>query len=104
MGISVKSRSRGLGKEETHVRIPNDDFEKVRKACEAFGCEPYFAIVTDAAGKIRAFILPMEHLQRIFPPAKTMTGWKMTEKYLQQYYADPRIMIFELCTSTIRWW
>jgi Holliday junction resolvase-like predicted endonuclease len=86
MGISVKSRSRNPGKEKTYLRIPLDNLTKVREACEAFGCVPYFAIVVDAADLIRAFILSMEHLLRLFPPTATSVGWKMTPKHLAAYF------------------
>lgn len=104
MGISVKSRSRDPGKETAYVNIPNDNLDKVRSACEAFGCVPYFAIVVDAADLIRVFITSLDHLAELFPPAKISIGWKMKSSHLERYYSDPRIMIFELSTTTRRWW
>ena len=104
MGISVKSRSRLVGTERTSVRIPADNFDKARLACEAFCCTPYFAIVIDAGTKIQGFLLSMEHLLTLHPLGKTGTSWKMSEKYLNQYADDPRIKIFELQTETLRWW
>jgi len=47
MGISVKGRSRNEGKEGTSVSILNDNFDKIKKACNAFNCIPYFAVVVD---------------------------------------------------------
>src|ERR1700733_11413468 len=58
MGISVKSRSRNTGTVGVAVSVPNDQFEKLAGACDAFHCQPYFAIVVDAADSIYAFILP----------------------------------------------
>jgi Holliday junction resolvase-like predicted endonuclease len=104
MGISVKSRCRNPGKEQTYVRIPVDDLKKARDACDAFGCVPYFAVVVDASKVIRGFIMPMSHLVQLFPPTATSVGWKMTDKYLTRYYSDPEIKIFELHMSTARWW
>jgi len=104
MGISVKSRSRNPGKETAYINIPNDNLDKVRSACEAFGCVPYFAIVVDAADLIRVFITSLDHLVELFPPAKTSVGWKMKPSHLERYYSDPRITIFELSTTTRRWW
>ena len=66
MGISVKSRTRSPGKETAYVSIPNDNLDKVRSACEAFGCVPYFAIVVDAANLVRVFITSLEHLIELF--------------------------------------
>ena len=104
MGISVKSRSRSEGAEEEYISIPNDNISKAEAACKAFGCVPYFAIVVDAGDTIRGFILPMVHLLELFPMGKTATGWKMTQRYLRQYAADPRIQTFEFHTKTTKWW
>jgi Holliday junction resolvase-like predicted endonuclease len=57
MGISVKARSRSAGAEGTHVKIERDNDQKLRLACEAFGCTPHFAVVVDAGQHIRCFIL-----------------------------------------------
>jgi len=109
MGISVKSRSRRLGREKAYLHIPNKDLKKAQEACDAFGLEPYIAVVVDApeligvAGLIRVFITPMAHLVELFPPTATSIGWKMTAEHLARYYDDPQVMIFELRTATQRW-
>lgn len=104
MGISVKGRSRNPGKEDTTVRIAKEDLQKAQEACIAFDCVPYFAIIVDAADCIRVFITSMKHLIELHPPAATSVGWKMTKQHLNRYYDDPEIMIFELHTTTLRWW
>jgi Holliday junction resolvase-like predicted endonuclease len=104
MGISVKSRSRTLGTEEDYISIPRDNFDKVQRACDAFGCVPYFGIVADAADVIRVFVLSMAHLLQLFPCGERISAWKMTKQHLDRYYADPEIIIFELTTRTHNWW
>lgn len=104
MGISVKSRSRTQGAEEEYVSIRNDNFDKAQKACQAFGCVPYFAVVVDAGDTIRAFIVSMKQLLNLFPKGKMASGWKMSSRYLQQYAHDHSIMTFEFKTKTTRWW
>jgi len=104
MGISVKSRSRNPGTEETYVRIPKDGLRKCQEACAAFGCVPYFAVVVDAADAIRVFMTSMQHLLALFPAAATSAGWKMTKQHVSRYYDDPEVVIFELHTITRRWW
>lgn len=104
MGISVKSRTRSVGTEEEAIYIANDQFDKVKSACEAFGCIPYFALVSDAAGVIRVFVISMSHLLELFPCGKGVCSWKMTKKALAQYSADPAIKVFELHTKTHSWW
>ena len=104
MGISVKSRCRNLGKENTHLSIPNDDIDKAEAACEAFRCVPYFAMVVDAGEIVRAFILPMKKLLSMFPKGKAVVNWKMRAQYLARYASDRDIMSFEFTTRTTRWW
>lgn len=104
MGISVKSRSRNRGTERTPLNIRNDEFTKVATACRAFDCTPYFAIVIDAADRVRTWLLPMQHLRKISPPGRAVATWKMTNAALARYEADPVIKAFELKTLRTRWW
>lgn len=104
MGISVKSRSRKEGTEGSYLGINNKNFIKIKKACKAFGCVPYFAIVVDEKDKIYCFILSMEKLLRMFPERKTMAAWKMGDRYLKKYYRDKEIKIFEFSYKTHSWW
>ncbi len=104
MGISVKGRSRNTGTESTHLSIKNDNFDKLKKACVAFNCVPYFAIVIDAGDKIYCFILSMQKLLEIFPSKGKTCAWKMTNKYLDKYYSDPEIVIFQFSHKTHNWW
>jgi Holliday junction resolvase-like predicted endonuclease len=104
MGISVKGRSRNEGAEGTYVSIPNDNFDKAEKACEAFNCVPYFAIVVDEKDKIYAFVLSMKHLLKLFPKGDQVCAWKMNEKHVEEYYKDPKIIIFEFDYKTHNWW
>jgi hypothetical protein len=104
MGISVKSRCRTTGREEESMTIPVDNFRKIETACSSFSCQPYFAIVVDASDLVRGFILPMPRLLALCPPTACASYWKISKSYLDQYANDPEIKIFELQTSTNRWW
>ena len=104
MGISVKSRSRATGTEKDYLGIPNDNFEKVNKACEAFNCIPYFAIVIDANETISVFILSQKKLLELYPMGKSICTWKMGDKYLEKYKLDKEIIIFQFKHKTINWW
>ncbi|MGN6554031.1 MAG: hypothetical protein ACTHLW_09950 [Verrucomicrobiota bacterium] len=104
MGISVKSRTRTAGTENEYVIVKRGDFEKAKAACDAFGCEPYFAIVVDAASFVRVFITSSKHFLDLFPiSAAGGSGWKMSDNYLAQYSRDPEILAFELRSETKRW-
>jgi Holliday junction resolvase-like predicted endonuclease len=104
MGISVKSRSRNIGKEQAYINLPNRDFDKARKACRDFRCMPYFAIVVDAADIIRVFILRMELLQKLCPKGKRARGWKMSDEWLGNYKKRGGIKTFKFKSMTDNWW
>jgi Holliday junction resolvase-like predicted endonuclease len=104
MGISVKTRSRAYGTESDEVSIANGDFEKVRAACRAFGCVPYFSIIVDAGAVIRGYVLSLEHLLEICPMSKRTCNWKMKERDLSRYEQDPEIKSFKFHTTIGRWW
>lgn len=104
MGISVKSRSRNPGTESTSISIHASDIQKAASACEAFGCVPYFAIVADVKDKIIAFLLSVEKFRKLFVKNNSVYAWKMNEKNLERYYADPEIKVFEFRTRTHSWW
>ena len=104
MGISVKSRSRRTGTESTSLSIPNDNLSKLDAACKAFACQPYFAIVVDAAESILVFILSRSHLVKLCPPGVKVISWKMTEKCIAQYEADSQVMTFRFTAKTGNWW
>ena len=104
MGISVKSRCRIVGRESTCVSIPLDNFEKVAKACDAFRCQPYFAIVVDAADLIRGFILSMDRLRELCPARERGSYWKMSPKFMKRCGDSGDVRMFEFQTSTRNWW
>jgi hypothetical protein len=104
MGISVKSRSRNIGKEKEGLNIPNDNFEKVDNACKSFGCVPYFAILFDGDEILTIFILSKEKLLEMFPSGKSVSIWKMGKIYLEKYKTDKDIFIIEFTYSTLNWW
>jgi len=106
MGISVKSRDRIEGTEKTSLTIKIDHLNKVKIACNAFNCIPYFAFVIDKSKnhKIYCFILSMQELLKIFPKNRKTLNWKMDEKNLLNYYKNPRIKIFGFDYKTYSWW
>lgn len=102
MGISVKTRCRLPGTERDTVNISIANLEKARKACKAFHCIPYFAVVVDTGQTIFAFLLSMDHLIKISPPTDRNCYWRMNPKDLAQYEQDPEISIFKFQSDKIR--
>jgi hypothetical protein len=103
LGISVKSRSRQPGTENSHVSLPHEGFVKARAACDAFRCVPYVAMVVDAGEKIRVLLLSLHHLQKLCPGGKRVISWPMSEPFLKKYYADLQINIFEFSAHAQKW-
>ncbi len=104
MGISVKSRSRNLGKEDAYITVPNENLAKLSAACQAFGCTPFFAIVVDAGGSIAVFILDQAHFVKLCPPRKLAMSWKMDKATVAKYEADPNIRSFRFDIKEGNWW
>lgn len=104
MGISVKSRSRNLGKEQTSLRIGNENFEKMEAACEAFGCLPYMGVVIDAGDRIQVFLTSLGHLREMHATDNAGINWSMSPSKLEQYSEDEQIMRFSFRSDTERWW
>jgi Holliday junction resolvase-like predicted endonuclease len=103
MGISVKSRSRSTGTESKQLNIPSDDFDKAEKACLAFDCVPYFAIVVDADKNIYVFILAMDEFLRMIGAGRKVYPWKMKPENIERYRNNPKIVMFEFSHNIYRW-
>jgi Holliday junction resolvase len=103
MGISVKSRSRNIGREGTTVAIDRDNIGKLAVACKAFGCVPYFAVVVDAGQAIRCFIVTAAYLERA-STNRSRLQWTMRQKDLLRYQNDKQVIMFEFQSRTLRWW
>ena len=104
MGISVKSRSRNAGTEQTYLGIPNDNLVKLDHACISFGCVPYFAVVIDAADTIRCYIVSKAHLLKVCPPGEKIVTWSMVRTATEKYELDENIKQFQFVTGTAKWW
>jgi Holliday junction resolvase len=103
IGISVKSRSRNPGTEETYVKIEESKASKLIVACNEFGCKPYFAIVVDAGTVIRCFIMTLKHVQKLCG-ARAYLGLGMKAADIERYNKDHKIISFEFQSTTRRWW
>jgi len=103
-GLSVKSRSRTPGTEETPLATHKTDLKKADDACKAFGCVPYVALVVDGADIIRTFILSKKHLLELYAGNASVISWGMTQRRVAQYRGDPEIKSFELRAQPGNWW
>lgn len=59
-------------------------------ACQAFGCQPYFAIVVDAAERISAWIVPRGRFLELRQwKSRGHVYWKMGKQRLAEYSTIP---------------
>jgi hypothetical protein len=104
LGISVKSRTRDAKTAHTTVNIKQADLVKIDKACAAFSCKPYFAIIVDHSSTIQCFIVSKEHLLVLCPPGRRYISWKTTDNAVNRCKIDPKIKWLEFSTHTGCWW
>ena len=104
MGITVKARSRNLGRETTSLRIAADHFEKVTKACSAFNCVPYFSIVIDRGDLTSVYLLPETALIELYPNAKRGLNWGMSDNHISRYRKHARLTILEFESKITQRW
>ncbi len=96
LGITVKSRTRVSGSESTSVTIfkPKEGpRQKLRKACEAFACEPWVAVYVETDLSAHLYLTSLEHYDhkyRVAEPASQDT-WKMGNLLTGQYLLDPEL-------------
>jgi Holliday junction resolvase len=103
MGISVKSRSRKLHNELEALNINVSDFEKVDNACKAFGCQPYFALVTHATrGTI--YIIPLDILKQISNSGSKKLYWNMNQAKQESYKKNAETKWFTFQIERGNWW
>ena len=104
LGISVKTRSRLKGTESEPLKIARRELDKVVAACDAFQCNPYFAVVIDGADIIRVYISALTHFETICSPKSDYLYWRMRAADVERYEADEAIRTFSLRIAAGRWW
>ena len=85
MGISVKSRTRGTTDTFANLGVEKVNITKLRAACVAFGCKPWFAFVVDAKDYIRCFLMKSDHIENLSATHQKLT-LLLTEEALKKHY------------------
>lgn len=85
LGISVKTRSKISKGKMGHLNIKVSDFKKVEDACLAFGCTPYFAIVSDCNGKISAILISLNRLKKLYPNSNKIIAFSLSDDKAEAY-------------------
>jgi len=108
LGITVKSRTRNVGKERTSVTLfsgKKGDRGKVQEACEAFGCDPWIGVYIETKNSADIYLTSLEHYDEEYrgkgePGVDT---WKMGMKAKQRYAEDSEVEHIEINFQVGNW-
>jgi len=109
LGITVKSRTRTSGTEESSVNIFSNqrgktDRQIVLSACEAFACEPWMGVYVEATDKADIYLTSLANFDAKYCRAgRAIDDWKMGSKYQQQYSEDSHVKHIKIKFSEINW-
>ena len=109
-GITVKSRTRSIGKEETEVNIfsyqkEKNDRQKLLDACEAFACEPWIAVYVETLESADVYLTSLKNYDEKYRgrEGKAVDGWKMRKKHREQYEKDFDVKNIRIEFRAINW-
>lgn len=97
IGITVKSRTRDMGKEAEQVNLLScqkgkNDRQKLLDACVAFGCEPWLAVYVETSDYADVFLTSLKHYDDTYRvTGLSLDVWKMSPKYLARYHEDTAV-------------
>lgn len=106
LGITVKSRTRNAGKENTYVRIfkSRDDREKTLSACNSFACEPWIAVYVETKDNADLFLTSLNNYDSKYGRNDgKIDGWKMTKRNKMIYEQDNNIRHIHINFEAIKW-
>jgi Holliday junction resolvase-like predicted endonuclease len=96
LGITVKSRTRDVGQEKDAVQLfkSQNDLNKLKNACKAFGCIPCIAVYVETANGGDLFLTSLDHYRNKYarPDAdRKIDSWKMAPRHMKSYMNDREI-------------
>ena len=110
LGITVKSRTRNIGKENTNVNILSyqkgkNDRQKLLNACRVFACEPYLAVYVEILNSADLYITSLAHYDKKYKLGEehALDDWKMGKKYTEAYDKDPDVKHVRMDFHTTNW-
>ena len=107
IGITVKSRTRSEGTEDTDVKIFSDknDRQKVLDSCEAFGCEPWIGIYVEMFDSAVFYFLSLSHFETKYAlkPSNITASWKMRKREKEKYKVDHNVKTIEIQFKQENW-
>ncbi|OGD44158.1 hypothetical protein A3K79_00715 [Candidatus Bathyarchaeota archaeon RBG_13_46_16b] len=110
LGISVKSRTRNLGKEKDSVNIfsyreGKNDRKKLTDACKAFNADPWLAVYVETTDHADLFLTSLSNYDAKYGKTekRAIDNWKMGAKHLQAYDEDKQVMHLHLGFEARNW-
>jgi len=110
LGITVKSRTRSVGKEETPVNLfsyqkGRNDRQKFLDACEAFACEPWIAIYVETLNSADIYLTSLKNYDEKYrgKKGKAIDKWKMRKKDKAQYEKDANVKHIQMHFQAKNW-
>jgi len=97
LGITVKSRTRLTGTENTCVNLLSsrrgrDDRQRVVEACETFACTPWIAVYVEARDAADLYLTSLANFDAKYRrPNSGIDTWSMAPKCRKQYDRDPAV-------------
>jgi hypothetical protein len=110
IGISVKSRTRNIGKEEEAVYIfsfrnGKNDRKKLLDACTAFSCEPWIGVYVETSDFADLYLTSLKNYDEKYrgSEGKSFNSWRMTEKDKEKYEKDPNVKHIRIEFHSTNW-
>jgi Holliday junction resolvase-like predicted endonuclease len=108
LGITVKSRTRTLGKESASVNVfsrTGQDRKKLLNACKSFDCEPWLAIYVECGTIADLYLTSLARYDSKYRSkrARTIEGWSMTKKPTNAYASDPNVAHIHFVFDDKKW-
>lgn len=97
LGITVKSRTRLAGSENSSVNLfsyqrGKDDRKRVLDACQAFCCEPWIAAYVEATEHADLYVTSLDNYDAKYRrPGRAIDDWSMSPKWRRQYDLDTAV-------------
>jgi Holliday junction resolvase len=109
LGITVKSRTRTPGTEQSAVHLLSyqkgrNDREKLLQACRAFACTPWIAIYVEATDEADVYLTSLENYDCNYRiSGKAIDDWKMGPKDQKKYASDAEVQHIHLNFDAKNW-
>jgi len=110
LGITVKSRTRNVGKEETKVNIfsyqkGKNDRQKLINACKAFNCEPWIGVYVETSKSADVYLTSLKNYEEKYRgrEGKAIDDWGMRKKDKEKYEKDPDVKHIRIDFKSKHW-